>query len=86
MGRNLWIEGYRLTTAEITYRLPDHPGLLQTYVWQDLDLAPQFPVLSRFLTFWEKEIEGELHSVTVGTTELVTPAELKHANLSLSVH
>ncbi len=86
MSRNLWIEGYRLTTAEITYRLPDHPGLLQTYVWQDLDLAPQFPVLSRFLTFWEKEIEGELHSVTVGSTELVTPAELKHANLSLSVH
>lgn len=86
MSRNLWIEGYRLTTAEITYRMPDHPGLLQTYVWQDLDLAPQFPVLSRFLTFWEREIEGELHSVTVGTTELVTPAELRHANLSLSVH
>lgn len=86
MSRNLWIEGYRLTTAEITYRMPDHPGLLQTYVWQDLDLAPQYPVLSRFLTFWEKEIEGELHSVTVGSTDLVTPAELKHANLSLSVH
>ena len=86
MSRNLWIEGYRLTTAEITYRMPDHPGLLQTYVWQDLDLAPQYPVLSRFLTFWEREIEGELHSVTVGSTELVTPAELKHANLSLSVH
>jgi uncharacterized protein Usg len=86
MSRNLWIEGYRLTTAEITYRMPDHPGLLQTYVWQDLDLAPQYPVLSRFLTFWEREIEGELHSVTVGSTDLVTPAELKHANLSLSVH
>lgn len=86
MSRNLWIEGYRLTTAEITYRMPDHPDLLQTYVWQDLDLAPQYPVLSRFLTFWEREIEGELHSVTVGSTELVTPAELKHANLSLSVH
>ena len=86
MSRNLWIEGYRLTTAEITYRMPDHPHLLQTYVWQDLDLAPEYPVLSRFLTFWEREIEGELHSVTVGSTELVTPAELKHANLSLSVH
>lgn len=86
MSRNLWIEGYRLTTAEIIYRMPDHPGLLQTYVWQDLDLAPQYPVLSRFLTFWEREIEGELHSVTVGSTDLVTPAELRHANLSLSVH
>ena len=29
------LEGYGLTTAQILYRLPDHPSLLQTYVWQD---------------------------------------------------
>ena len=34
------IAGYSLTTAEILYRLPDHPKLLQSYVWQDYDLAP----------------------------------------------
>ena len=28
------LDGYRLTTAEILYHLPDHPGLLQTYLWQ----------------------------------------------------
>ena len=32
--------GYRLTTAEIIYHMPDHPSLLQTYVWQEFDLAP----------------------------------------------
>jgi hypothetical protein len=32
--------GYGLTTAQILYRLPDHPSLLQTYVWQDYDLCP----------------------------------------------
>ena len=26
------IEGFSLTTAEILYRLPDHPKLLQTYI------------------------------------------------------
>ncbi len=26
------LQNYRLTTAEITYRLPDHPALLQTYI------------------------------------------------------
>lgn len=38
------LEGYGLTTAEILYRMPDHPSLLQTYVWQDYDLAPGSPV------------------------------------------
>ena len=61
----------RLTTAEILYRLPDHPAVLQSYVWQDLDLAPAYPVLHRFLEFWEREIEGRLHSVRVGSLQLV---------------
>lgn len=38
----LQLNDYRLTTAEILYRLPDHPRLLQTYVWQELDLLPDF--------------------------------------------
>jgi len=29
------LEGYGLTTAHILYRRPDHPWLLQTYIWQD---------------------------------------------------
>ena len=33
--------GYGLTTAEILYRMPDHPSLLQTYVWQNYDLFPK---------------------------------------------
>ena len=46
------LEGYGLTTANILYRRPDHPWLLQTYVWQDYDLCPNFPVLNKFLNFW----------------------------------
>ncbi len=40
------LRGYRLTTAENDYRLPDHPAMLQTFIWQDLDVAPRFPVLT----------------------------------------
>jgi uncharacterized protein Usg len=57
---------YRLTTAEIVYRLPDHPDVLQTFVWQTVDLSPGLPRLHRFLKFWRENIEGELHSVRVG--------------------
>lgn len=73
----LQLKGYRLTTAEILYRLPDHPAVLQSFIWQNLDLAPCFPVLSRFLEFWEKNIEGRLHSVVVANTRLITPGEVR---------
>ena len=71
--------GARLTTIEILYRLPDNPAMLQTFVWQTLDQAPGFPRLKRFLDFWEREIDGTLHSVTVATADLVKPAELVYA-------
>jgi uncharacterized protein Usg len=56
---------YRLTTAEIVYRLPDAPDELQTFIWQKFDVAPDFPVLSKFLDFWRNNIDGELHMVRV---------------------
>ena len=55
---SMMLKDYRLTTAEILYHLPDHPMLLQSYVWQDLDIAPKFPVLSKFLGFWEQKLDG----------------------------
>lgn len=82
----LQLQGYRLTTAEILYHLPDHPHLLQSFVWQHLDMAPEFPVLRRFLDFWTRNIEGRLHSVKVARAELVTPGELRYAGLSLRLH
>ncbi|MFN3855645.1 MAG: usg protein [Phreatobacter sp.] len=70
------LEGYALTTAEILYRMPDHPLLLQSYIWQDYDQAPYFPVLQRFLAFWERELDGRLHAVRVTSSRLIRPCEL----------
>lgn len=71
------LEGYRLTTAQIYYHLPDHPTLLQEFIWQHYDLAPKFPKLLGFLDFWQKEIEGTLHSVYVAKKELISPANTR---------
>ena len=72
------LRGYRLTTAEILYHMPDHPELLQTFIWQELDVAPEFPVLHRFLHFWETSIDGKLHSVRIAARGLISDAELSH--------
>ena len=80
------LDGYGLTTAQILYRLPDHPGLLQTYVWQEYDLAPKFPVLLNFLEFWRRELAGPVHSVTVAHSRLIKPAEFRTVDGVLTLH
>lgn len=70
----LQLKDYRLTTAEILYHMPDHPGLLQSFIWQHLDIAPKFPELRRFLDFWAREIDGKLHSVRIASAGLIQPA------------
>lgn len=80
------IDGYGLTTAEILYRLPDHPDFLQTYFWQDYDLAPRFPELKKFLDFWKRELEGPLHSVRVAHSKLIRPHEFQSVNGVLTLH
>jgi uncharacterized protein Usg len=82
----LQLEGYGLTTANILYGLPDHPRLLQSYVWQQYDLAPKFPQLQKFLDFWRRELEGPLHSVCVAHSRLIKPAEFNLVNGVLTLH
>lgn len=73
------LEGFSLTTAEILYRLPDHPALLQSYIWQEYDLAPRFPKLKSFLDFWTAKLDGKLYKVIVAHATLIRPAELRMA-------
>ena len=82
----LMLKGYGLTTAKILYGFPDHPHLLQTYIWQDYDLAPKFPVLIEFLDFWKREIEGPLHSVTVAHAKLIRPTDYQAVDGILTLH
>ena len=77
---------YRLTTAEIIYHMPDHPDLLQSFIWQKLDLAPDYPELRRFLEFWSHNIEGKLHSVKIGQARSAGRGRFRHVKTSLRLH
>lgn len=80
------LQGYGLTTAEIHYHRPDAPALLQLYLWQDYDLAPTFPELNGFLQFWQRELEGVLHSVRVAHHGLLKPADLRVVDGVMVLH
>ena len=83
---SMQMRDYRLTTVEILYHMPDHPDLLQSFVWQDYDLAPKFPVLHKFLDFWAHEIEGKLHSVRLATCGIISAAEMRTMDGEYLIH
>jgi uncharacterized protein Usg len=80
---SLRLKGWRLATAEVLYYMPDHPTLLQSFVWQTLDLAPAYPRIHRFLEFWRREIDAVIHSVQLATGETLAPARVNSADLLL---
>jgi len=82
----IFAEGYRLATAEILYHMPDHPVLLQSFVWQEYDLPPHFPALTKFLRFWRDNLDGELHSVRVTSATPLSPGRWGSVAHSFSLH
>lgn len=82
----LMLKGYGLTTTEIFYRMPDYRNVLNTFVWQDYDLAPDHPKLLDFIAFWQDEIEGPLHSVRFTHRKMISPGEWRHVTGEFTYH
>jgi uncharacterized protein Usg len=82
----LMLKGYGLTTAELFYRMPDYQNVLNTFVWQEYDLAPDHPRLFEFIAFWRKKIEGPLHSVRFTHRKLVAAGEWRHVTGEFTLH
>ncbi len=82
----LMLKGYGLTTAQLLYHMPDHPHLLQTFIWQEYDLAPKFPALYRFIDFWKAKLDGPLHSVQYTHRRLIAPNEWHNVQGEFALH
>ncbi len=80
------LRGKRLTTAEVIYYMPDHPSLLQRFMWQTLDLAPEYPRIHEFLEFWRREIDAVIHSVNVTAVGEVRAPRVRIAGVISRLH
>lgn len=80
------LQGYSLTTAEILYHMPDHRKILQSFIWQDYDLAPKFPRLEAFLSYWQDNLDGPLYRVMVSHKKLIGPKEFQFVDGRFVLH
>ena len=79
-------QNYRLTTAKIIYHMPDFEDLLQEFIWQEYDLAPEYPELHGFIDFWNRKIDGKLHSVYVASTKIISTSDYRAADWEGMIH
>ena len=82
----LMLKGYGLTTAELYYRMPDYQSVLNSFIWQDYDLAPDYPKLFEFIEFWQRDLEGPLHSVRFSHRKMISPGQWSHVVKELTLH
>lgn len=82
----MMLRGYGLTTAEFFYRMPDYTHVLNSYVWQEYDTAPDHPRLFRFIEFWQDEIEGPLHSVRFSHRKMLASGEWQNVVGEFTYH
>jgi uncharacterized protein Usg len=82
----LMLKGYGLTTAELYYRLPDYRNVINSFIWQEYDLAPDYPELFRFIEYWQGNIEGPLHSVRFTHRKLIAPGEWRNVVGEFRLH
>lgn len=80
------LAGYGLTTAQMFYKMPDFQSVLNVFVWQDYDLAPDHPRLFDFIEFWKNEIEGPLHSVSFSHRKMIAPGEWQNITGEFVLH
>lgn len=67
----LFLKDYRLTTIKVYYYMPDYVSLLQEFVLQQYDIAPQYPELNKFLLHWHKNIDAVIKEVLMSQGSLM---------------
>ena len=82
----MMLRGYGLTTAEFFYRMPDFKNVLNSFVWQEYDLAPDHPKLFKFVEFWQDTIDGPLHSVRFSHRRLLSSGEWRNVVGEFTLH
>jgi uncharacterized protein Usg len=82
----MMLQGYGLTTAELIYRMPDYRNVLNSFVWQEYDLTPDYPRLFKFINFRREKIEGPLHTVRFTHRKLIAPGEWRNVVGEFVVH
>jgi uncharacterized protein Usg len=59
------IHKWTVATVQVVYYIPDYLHIVNEFVWQTDDQLPEYPRITRFLDYWDKNIEGPIKEVYI---------------------
>ena len=59
------IRKWTVATVQVVYYIPDYLNIVQEFVWQTEDRLPEYPRITQFLDYWDKNIDGPIKEVYI---------------------
>ena len=54
------IKKWTVASVQVVYYIPDYMSLVNEFIWQTEDTLPEYPRITRFLDYWDKNIDGPI--------------------------
>jgi uncharacterized protein Usg len=59
------IKKWTVATVQVVYYIPDYLHIINEFVWQTDDQLPEYPRITKFLSYWDKNIDGPIKEVYI---------------------
>ena len=56
---------WTVATVQVVYYIPDYLNIVQEFIWQTEDQLPEYPRITKFLNYWDKNIDGPIKEVYI---------------------
>jgi len=77
------LKKWTVASVQVVYYIPDYMSLVNEFVWQTEDQLPEYPRITRFLDYWDKNIDGPIKEVYIYDHE---EAKVRHVDRKYKIN
>ena len=79
----VYIRKWTVASVQVVYYIPDYLNIVNEFIWQTEDQFPEYPRITRFLDYWDKNIDGPIKEVYIYDHE---EAKVRHVDRRLKIN
>ena len=77
------LKKWTIASVQVVYYIPDYMSLVNEFIWQTEDQLPEYPRITRFLDYWDKNIDGPIKEVYIYDHE---EAKVRHVDRKYKIN
>ena len=77
------LKKWTVASVQVVYYIPDYMNLVNEFIWQTEDQLPEYPRITRFLDYWDKNIDGPIKEVYIYDHE---EAKVRHVDRKYKIN